>query len=48
MNVIKKRLKAGNALDFDDIIMQTVKLLRDNDEIREYYQRRYKYVCVDE
>ena len=44
----QKRLKAGNALDFDDIIMQTVKLLRDNDEIREYYQRRYKYVCVDE
>ena len=44
----QKRLKAGNALDFDDIIMETVKLLRENGEIRDYYQRRYKYVCVDE
>lgn len=28
--------------------METVKLLRENGEIRDYYQRRYKYVCVDE
>lgn len=44
----QKRLREVNALDFDDIIMQTVKLLAENDEIREYYQHRFKYVCVDE
>ena len=41
-------LKDSNALDFDDIIMQTVRLLQTDDEAREYYQRRFKYVCVDE
>ncbi len=44
----QKQLKASNALDFDDIIMQTVKLLSDDEEVRTYYQRRFKYVCVDE
>ncbi len=42
------RLYAANALDFDDIIMQTVRLLRECDEAREYCQRRFEYVCVDE
>ena len=42
------RLKASNALDFDDIIMQTVILLRKFPEVREYYQNRFRYVCVDE
>ncbi len=41
-------LKDSNALDFDDIIMQTVRLLQTDDEAREYYQRRFRYVCVDE
>ncbi len=41
-------LKDSNALDFDDIIMQTVKLLQTDDEAREYYQKRFRYVCVDE
>lgn len=44
----QKRLREGNALDFDDIIMQTVRLLTENDDIREYYQHRFRYVCVDE
>ncbi len=44
----QSRLIAANALDFDDIIMQTVHLLRECDEAREYCQNRFSYVCVDE
>ncbi len=44
----QKRLAASNALDFDDIIMQTVILLRKHEDVREHYQNRFKYVCVDE
>ncbi len=44
----QQRLVASNALDFDDIIMQTVLLLRKYPEVREYYQNRFRYVCVDE
>ncbi|MBE6538996.1 MAG: ATP-dependent DNA helicase PcrA [Ruminococcaceae bacterium] len=44
----QKQLTASNALDFDDIIMQTVKLLQEDEEARTYYQKRFKYVCVDE
>ncbi len=44
----QNRLREANALDFDDLIMQTVFLLRDNEEVRSYYQNRYKFVCVDE
>ena len=44
----QKRLVASNALDFDDIIMQTVILLRNHQDIREYYQNKFRYVCVDE
>ncbi|MGN1047927.1 MAG: ATP-dependent helicase [Eubacteriales bacterium] len=43
-----RELKASNALDFDDIIMQTVKLLSENEDVRSYYQSRFRYVCVDE
>ena len=39
---------SSNALDFDDIIMKTVELLRRFPEICEYYQNRFRYVCVDE
>ncbi len=41
-------LKASNALDFDDIIMQTVMLLISNSEVREYYQNKFRYISVDE
>ena len=44
----EQQLKAANALDFDDIIMQTVLLLQENEEARTYYQNRFRYVCVDE
>ena len=42
------QLKDNNALDFDDIIYVTVKLLLENEDIRQYYQRKFKYVLVDE
>lgn len=42
------RLKENNALDFDDIIFQTVLLLQHNEDIRTYYQRKFRYVLVDE
>ena len=47
-NAYQNKLRTSNALDFDDIIMQTVILLRDFADVREYYQNRFRYVCVDE
>jgi len=44
----QKRLKENNALDFDDIIFRTVELLRDHEDVRTYYQRKFRYVLVDE
>ncbi len=41
-------LKKADAMDFDDIIVNTVKLLKDNPDVLEYYQRRFRYVMVDE
>ncbi len=43
-----ERLKSSNALDFDDIIMQTVKLLTEHEDVREHYNRQFRYVSVDE
>ena len=42
------RLKATGAMDFDDLIFHTVKLLQNDAEAREYYQNRFRYVVVDE
>ncbi|MCI7019656.1 MAG: UvrD-helicase domain-containing protein [Clostridiales bacterium] len=42
------RLKDNNALDFDDIIYVTVKLLQEHEDVRRYYQRKFRYVLVDE
>lgn len=44
----QKRLKANNALDFDDIIMLTVRLFRENPEVLAYYQDKFRYILVDE
>ncbi len=44
----QNRLKAADAMDFDDIIVNTVRLLQDNPDILEYYQRKFKYIMVDE
>ncbi len=43
-----EKLKNNNSVDFDDLILLTVKLLRDNIDIREYYHDRFKYIFVDE
>ena len=42
------RLKENNALDFDDIIFQTVLLLQEHEDVRTFYQRKFRYVLVDE
>lgn len=44
----QKELKKSDAMDFDDIIFNTVKLLQENPDVRELYQNQFKYVMVDE
>ncbi|MDE6593166.1 MAG: UvrD-helicase domain-containing protein [Oscillospiraceae bacterium] len=46
--VYQERLKAANAVDFDDIIMLTVKLFEENPDVLEHYQNLYRYIMVDE
>ncbi len=46
--IYQSRLKENNAVDFDDIILLTVKLLQEHEDIRTYYQRKFRYVLVDE
>ncbi|MBP8639816.1 MAG: UvrD-helicase domain-containing protein [Oscillospiraceae bacterium] len=43
-----KRLKDADAMDFDDLIYNTVLLLENNADVRELYQKRFKYVLIDE
>jgi DNA helicase-2/ATP-dependent DNA helicase PcrA len=42
------RMKSANALDFDDLLLFTVRLLREYGDIREYYQNKFRYVMIDE
>ena len=42
------KLKENNALDFDDIIFKTVELFQQHDDVLQYYQRKFRYVLVDE
>ncbi|MFC9517590.1 DNA helicase PcrA [Nocardiaceae bacterium NPDC056970] len=44
----QQRLRAANALDFDDLIGETVGLLQANPQVAEYYRRRFRHVLVDE
>jgi len=44
----QRQLKDNNALDFDDIILITVRLLQEYEDVRRYYQRKFRYVLVDE
>lgn len=46
--IYQNRLKKYNALDFDDLIMCTVKLFEENPDVLEYYQNKFKYILVDE
>lgn len=41
-------LKQNNAMDFDDLLWNAVKVLEASDEVLEYYQRRFRYIMVDE
>ena len=44
----EKRLKEAGAFDFDDLIYQTVQLLAEHPDVRDFYQTKYKYLLVDE
>jgi len=44
----EERLQANNALDFDDLLIKTVRLLRKVGEIREKYNNKFRYILVDE
>jgi DNA helicase II / ATP-dependent DNA helicase PcrA len=44
----RKELRKANALDFDDLLLEAVRLLRSSAEVRERYNRRYRYLLIDE
>ena len=44
----ENRLIAANALDFDDLLLMAVRLLREHPDVLEYYQQRFKHVMIDE
>ena len=44
----EERLHTNNALDFDDLLIKTVRLLRDVAEVRDRYNERFRYLLVDE
>ena len=47
-DLYQEKLKKNNAMDFDDLLMVTVDLLKNNQEVRERYQERYQYILIDE
>ena len=46
--IYQKRLKDADAMDFDDMIVKTVELLRENPDVHDYYKAKFRYVMVDE
>ncbi|WP_334267041.1 ATP-dependent helicase [Edaphobacter sp. HDX4] len=46
--IYRKELAKANALDFDDLLLETVRLLKTSSEVRDRYNRRYRYVMIDE
>ena len=44
----EKRMQNANAVDFDDLILLTVRLLKEQPDVLEHYQRRFRYVLIDE
>ena len=44
----QKKLKENNAMDFDDLIFKTVELFKKNQDVLEFYQRKFQYIMVDE
>ncbi len=47
-NLYEKKKSAENSLDFDDLLLKTVKLLKENVEIRQIYQEKWAYIHIDE
>ncbi|UUX35524.1 DNA helicase PcrA [Fundicoccus culcitae] len=47
-SLYQKKLKAANAMDFNDLILLTVRLLEKNAEVRAFYQHKFQYIHVDE
>lgn len=47
-SLYQSKLKSNNALDFDDLIIKTVELLEENEDIRKFYNLKFKYIFVDE
>jgi DNA helicase II / ATP-dependent DNA helicase PcrA len=47
-NAYQDELRRNNALDFDDLLLDAVRVLKVSAEVREYYQRRWRYLLVDE
>jgi DNA helicase-2/ATP-dependent DNA helicase PcrA len=44
----RKELRKANALDFDDLLLEATRLLKTSNEVREYYNRRFQYLLIDE
>ena len=47
-SLYQQKIKKNNALDFDDLIIKTIQLLTENEDIRDKYQEKFKYIMVDE
>ncbi len=46
--IYRKELRKANALDFDDLLLETVRLLKSSAEVREKYNRRFEFILIDE
>lgn len=44
----RKELRKANALDFDDLLLESVRLLKSAPQVREYYNKRFQYLLIDE
>jgi len=44
----QEALKINNAMDFDDLLGKTVELLKNNPDVLDYYQEKFKFICIDE
>ncbi|MBQ9562907.1 MAG: UvrD-helicase domain-containing protein [Lachnospiraceae bacterium] len=44
----QRRLRANNSMDFDDLILYTIRLFQENEDVLEHYQQRFRYIMVDE
>ncbi len=47
-SLYQKKLEKANDLDFDDLIMLTVKLFKENEDVLEFYRNKFRYILVDE